>query len=170
MQLLWLLQKLQGWLVCCICIGVCGLLRADVSGLCVGRQQQPCAPWGLIGCTRSAWVNSSILCSSAGRCVASFVIAACTTTNRTGTTGDATYNCDLGATVSWARGDRIRMIVPSVATTPLQQLTNRATVRDDLNRTATGTAQVLADVPAPPNSVSAVLQFDVDTSMTTADS
>jgi hypothetical protein len=46
------------------------------------------------------------------------------------------------------------MIVPSVATTPLQQLTNRATVRDDLNRTATGTAQVLADVPAPPNAVS----------------
>jgi hypothetical protein len=50
------------------------------------------------------------------------------------------------------------MIVPSVATTPLQQLTNRATVRDDLGRNATGTAQVVADVPAPPNSVSVVLR------------
>jgi hypothetical protein len=48
------------------------------------------------------------------------------------------------------------MLVPSVATTPLQLLTNRATVRDDLNRTATATAGVNADLPAPPNAVSSV--------------
>ena len=87
-------------------------------------------------------------------CLVCCVPAACTTTNRTGTTGDASYTCDLGATISWARGDRIKMLVPSVATTALQTLTNRASVRDDQNRGANATAGVSADLPAPPTSVS----------------
>jgi hypothetical protein len=60
----------------------------------------------------------------------------------------------MGATVSWAKGDRLKVIVPSVATTALQLLTNRATVRDDQNRSATATAGVTPDIPAPPNAVS----------------
>ncbi|KAF6262366.1 hypothetical protein COO60DRAFT_1636040 [Scenedesmus sp. NREL 46B-D3] len=77
----------------------------------------------------------------------------CTATNRTGSTGDAGYTCDLGATVTWARGDRIRVLVPSVATAVLQQLVNRATVRDDLNRSANATAGVSADLIPLPNSL-----------------
>ncbi|WIA38754.1 hypothetical protein OEZ86_002047 [Tetradesmus obliquus] len=83
---------------------------------------------------------------------------ACTTTNRTGTTGDASYTCDLGAGISWARGDRIKMIVPSVATTALQTLINRASVRDDQNRRANATAGVNADLPAPPNSLMNIIK------------
>ncbi|WIA18467.1 hypothetical protein OEZ85_009923 [Tetradesmus obliquus] len=83
---------------------------------------------------------------------------ACTTTNRTGTTGDASYTCDLGAGISWARGDRIKMIVPSVATTALQTLVNRASVRDDQNRGANATAGVNADLPAPPNSLMNIIK------------
>jgi hypothetical protein len=67
---------------------------------------------------------------------------------------EPSYTCDLGAAVTWARGDRIRVIIPAVATQTGAPLVNRATVTDDQNRNANATATVTADPPVVPPNVS----------------
>lgn len=79
--------------------------------------------------------------------------AACVTVNKTDTS-NASFVCDLGASVTWSKGDRVALSVPVTATQPLVTLTNRATVTDNLNRSANATARVATDLPQTPNSVS----------------
>ncbi|WIA18464.1 hypothetical protein OEZ85_009921 [Tetradesmus obliquus] len=76
----------------------------------------------------------------------------CVTVNRTATT-EASYTCDLGATTTWQRGDRIKLLVPSVASTVAVPLVNRATVSDNTGRNANASATVIADTPNIPQSV-----------------